>query len=185
MGFSIAYLAFRNKTREEVLALTDLADTGEADEANESPVSGASLPNGWYVLFLNDYDHPFVAPRALRVFSRQCQLLACKVEEHVMASSAMCYESGQFVWGVAHRSDKGRYDLEVGGSPPEVFGTVRAGLAKEQDEAGGSKADVDYIFDIPVELVTQLCGYRYDQWKFDWGKPNFTTLRKATPLGSK
>jgi len=40
-------VAFQNKTREEVLALTGLADTGEVDEANESPMSGASLPNGW------------------------------------------------------------------------------------------------------------------------------------------
>jgi len=46
--------------------------------------------------------------------------------------------------------------------------------------AGGEKADVDYVFDIPVELVTQLCGYRYDKWKFDWGQPVFTTLRKVT-----
>jgi hypothetical protein len=173
-------LAFRNKTREEVLVLTDLADTGEADEANESPVSGASLPNGWYVLFLNDCDHPFLASRALLTFSRGCQLLACQVEEHVMASSAACYESGRRLWGVAHQSDKGRYDLEVQGSPPEVFGAVQAGLLKKQDEAGGDKADVDYIFDIPVELVTQLCDYRYDRWKFDWGQPTFTTLRKAT-----
>jgi hypothetical protein len=177
MGFSIAYVAFRNKSPDEVLALTQLADTGEVDEGNESPMSGASLPNGWYVLFLNDYDHPFVAPQALLAFSRECQLLACQVEEHVMASSAACYESGHRVWSVTHQSDKGRYDLEVQGAPPELFEAVRAGLLKKQDEDGGDKADVDYVFDIPVELVTQLCAYRYDQWKFDWGQPTFTILR--------
>jgi hypothetical protein len=180
MGYSIGYVAFQNKTREEVLALTGLADTGEADEANESPVSGASLPNGWYVLFLNEYDHPLIASNALLAFSRVGQLLACQVEEHVMVSSAACYESGQHVWSMAHKSDKGRYDLEILGSPPELFGTVRDALVKKQDGAGGEKADVDYVFDIPVELVTQLCGYRYDKWKFDWGQPVFTTLRKVT-----
>ena len=35
MGYSIGYVAFQNKTREEVLALTEVADTGEVDEANE------------------------------------------------------------------------------------------------------------------------------------------------------
>jgi hypothetical protein len=180
MGYSIAYVAFQNKSREEVLALTGLADTGEVDGANESPVAGASLPNGWYVLFLNDYDHPLIAPRALLAFSRVCRLLACQVEEHVMASSAAGYESGQRIWSTTHQSDKGRYNLEVQGSPPESFGAVRAALVKKQDDAGGEKADVDYVFDIPVELVTQLCSYRYDKWKFDWGQPVFTTLCKVT-----
>jgi len=56
------WIAFQNRSRDEVLALTKLTDSGEPDEANESPVSGATLPNGWYVLFLNNYDHPLITP---------------------------------------------------------------------------------------------------------------------------
>jgi hypothetical protein len=110
------------------------------------------LPNGWYVLFLNEYDHPFIAPLALLAFSRGCQLLVCQVEEHAMVSSAACYERGQRVWSMTHKSEKGRYNLEVQGSPPELFETVRATLVTKQDGAGREKADVDYVLLSPSSL---------------------------------
>jgi hypothetical protein len=52
------------------------------------------------------------------------------------------------------------------------------GLLKEQDSNGGIEADDDYVFDIPVELASMICGYRHDRWKFDWGQPSFTCLRE-------
>jgi hypothetical protein len=47
-------------------------------------------------------------------------------------------------------------------------------LLADQD-AEGDSPEVDYIFDIPVELANALCGYRHDQ-RLDWGNPKFTRL---------
>ena len=96
-----------------------------------------------------------------------------------MASSAFLYNNGYCLWSLSHQSDKGIYNLEVEGSPPEFFEGVRARLLKEQDDNGGTEAKVDYVFDIPVELASMFCGYRHDRWKFDWGQPSFTCLRET------
>ncbi len=71
-------------TKGEVLSRTQLIDTAEPDEANESPASGSELPAGWYVLFLNDVMHPYVSPERLQELSIGCTVLGCQVEEHVM-----------------------------------------------------------------------------------------------------
>jgi hypothetical protein len=36
--------------------------------------------------------------------------------------------------------------------------------------------DVDFIFDIPVEVAAAVCKYRYGHLKFDWGTAQFTRL---------
>ena len=79
MGFSISWIAFKGKSKDAVLALLDLTDSGEIDEANEAPTSGATLPNGWYVVFFADYD--FVSPGRLAKFSVGCDLVACQIED--------------------------------------------------------------------------------------------------------
>ena len=177
MGYSISWIAFQTNDKHRALSLIGLVDTGEADEANEAPVSGATLPTGWYVVFFNDYS--FTTPERLATFSADCAVVACQVEEHVMASGSFLYEEGRRVWSVTHESERGRYDLSVDGEPPDVFCSLRDSLFEEQDGAGGEKADVDFVFDIPVQLAAELCGYKHDRWKFDWGEPAFFRLEPA------
>jgi hypothetical protein len=52
-GYSISWTVY-GRPHEEILSRLGLQDSGESDEANEAPVSGAQLPTGWYVVFLND-----------------------------------------------------------------------------------------------------------------------------------
>jgi hypothetical protein len=44
MGFSISWLAFQGKSKDDVLSLMSMVDTGKLDDVNESPVSAALLP---------------------------------------------------------------------------------------------------------------------------------------------
>jgi hypothetical protein len=176
MGYSISWIALQGKSKEDILALASLVDTGTSDEANEAPMSVASLPMGWTVLFFNDYDA--MTPARLAAWSSGCRAVACQVEEHVMASNAVFYEDGRHLWTVSHQSDQGLYDLQVQGRPPEPFEEIKTRLLKEQDDNGGEAADVDYVFDVPLELATALCSYQHDRWKFDWGTPTFTALAK-------
>jgi hypothetical protein len=162
MGFSISWIAISGKTKSEVLARLSLVDTTEDDEANESPVSGAQLPNDWYLLFLNDLIHPFVSEAELRRLSSDCTVLGCQIEEHVMASAAFCYSQGARIWNITHEAEKGTYNLVESGNPPSGYSELRSRLVAEQDSEGGDDADVDWIFDIPVSLAYELCGYRHD-----------------------
>jgi hypothetical protein len=180
MGFAISWLAVKGKSKAEVLAALRLEDTDEIDEANDEPISGDEFPNGWYVLFLNDYDHALIQPASLSALSVGCEVIACRIEEHVMASSATLYANGQRVWSIAHQGDgEDIYDLTVEGTPPKILAGIRSRLTKDQESEGGRAADVDYIFDIPLDVACAICGYRHDQAEYDWGEPEFTALVAA------
>jgi len=163
MGFSIAWIAVRGLSKDEVLARLSLADTDEPDEANESPASGAALPGGGYLVFFNDFAHPATQDASMAVLSAGCEALACQVEEHVMASAAFLYRDGAKVWDVVHLADEGLYHLEVGGTPPALLGTIHAEMKATQDEQGGLEAQVDCLFEVPLMLATALYGYRHDE----------------------
>ncbi len=163
MGYSIAWIAVRGTTKEEVLARLALADTGDPDEANESPVSGAALPNGAYLLFFNDMAHPATQAPSMARLSEGCEALGCQVEEHVMASAAFAYRNGAKVWDVVHLAEQGLYHLEVNGSPPALLDTIHTEMKATQDEQGGDDAQVDCLFEVPLMLATAYFGYRHDE----------------------
>jgi hypothetical protein len=180
MGFAISWVAIKGKSKDDVLATVELTDTAEQDEANESPISGAELGSGWYVLFLNTYGHKLVEPKSLERLSTGCEVLACMVEEHVMASSAEMYKDGQTVWHVAHQGDgEDIYDLTVAGALPASFQKIRQRLTDAQEHEGRKPPEVDYIFDIPLELAAEICGYKHDQLNDDLPAPGFTKLVAA------
>lgn len=181
MGFSISWIAIAGKSKAEVLATLSLVDTGEPDDANDYPVSGAELPGGWYLLFLNDYAHPYNRAPALRELSAGAKALVCQVEEHVMASSALMVEDGVKTWAVTHESEQGIYHVAVEGKPPAALDAIHARMKAEQDAEGGHDADVDCLFEVPVMLAASLCGYRHDHVALASGEEvTFTRLVAAS-----
>ena len=67
------------------------------------------------------------------------------------------------VWTVTHDAGKGIQHLAVEGDVPTEFSTIKDRLQSKQKEAGGDKANVDHLFDAPVELAQSLTGFRHDQ----------------------
>ena len=63
-------------------------------------------------------------------------------------------------------------NIEIVEGGAERFESVQKALARV-------KADVDFVFDVPVQLAAELCGYQHDRWKFDWGEPVFSRLEPA------
>jgi hypothetical protein len=178
MGYSISWIAVRGIAKAEILTRLSLRDTGESDDASESPASGAALSTGWYVVFLNDLTHPLVAPIALQKLSKGCEVVGCQVEEHVMFSASFYYLNGRRDWGISHEAEKGLYNLELENVVPSFVAEIHAAAQREQDTKGGKDAQVDHIFDVPLRAAERLCGYRHDRWKYDWGEPQFTELVK-------
>ncbi len=164
MGFSMSWAAVRGGTPQAVHGALALRGTGKREEIPESDITGAELPGGWYMVASNRDGLRLTEDAALGRLSRVGEVVMCFVEEHVMCSFAACWRDGQLIWSVYHDSGgrKGIECLEVKGQPPTSFAAIRDRLFAEQSAAGGKKAGVDYILDIPVELAHSLTGYRHD-----------------------
>lgn len=162
MGFAVSWIAVSGKEPQRVLEELGLSRTGEKEEFPESEFTCASLQSPWFLVFANEFDSPIVSEEALSSLSMGCKLVSCKVEEHVMFSSATCYSNGSQTWRVEHDAQQSIYHLHTVGSPPAQLDGVYAKLKQEQDDAGGANADVDYIFDVPVAVAQAITSYRHD-----------------------
>ena len=181
MGFSIAWVAVSGMDKAALLERLSLVDTGEEDEANESPISGTQLPGGWTLLFLNDCTHPFVSDESLKTLSGGGVALACQVEEHVMVSMAQAFRHGERTWRVEHDCERGIFDLQATGALPASYAALRDDLLARQRDAGGESADVDHVFDVPVALAQAECGYRHDRVQLQSGEvARFTRIEPRT-----
>jgi len=186
MGFSFTSLAVKGVARDAALPILGLRGTNTQEEIPESPITGAALPSGWYLVTANR-DYPAFAEDAiLKRLSQTAQVVTCFVEEHVMCSAASLWADGRQVWFVMHEARQKIEHLETKGSLPPMFAPISERLRAEQAAAGGNKATVDHIFDIPVEMVAQLTGYRHDRMMPELGDRAFEILAttEATPKRS-
>jgi hypothetical protein len=157
MGFSVSWLAIRGKDADTVQRELALAGTGEYEEVPESPLLGANLAEGWYLVFANRCDYADNAP--LERLSRGDLLVTCAVEEHAMISHASGWSDGRSEWSVLHDSQQGLEHLDAQGDLPPAFAAIRDRLSEEQAEQG----EADYLFDVPIEVARAITGFRHDQ----------------------
>lgn len=183
MGFAISWVAVQGVDPKGVLDHFALERTGESEEIPEAPVTCARLPGGWFLVFVNEFNSSLVADHVLRALSQKGTVVSCQLEEHVMVSSACRYAGGSLVWRVEHDAQKSIYDLTIEGDVPPQFAGIRASLTAQQDDAGGAKADVDYIHDAPIALAQAVTSFRHDEDTADTAEP-FEVLisaKKSTP----
>src|SRR3954470_18656508 len=158
MGFSLSWVAVRGRHASDVLADLGLCRTGEFEELPESLMTGAALPGGWYVVVVNRFN--FIDDVRLDRLSIGAEVVTCAVEEHVMISAASGWSNARQQWSVRHEAERDRRHLETAGDLPPDFAAIRERLFGKQD-AVGRKANVDYIFDVPVQLAGALTGFRH------------------------
>jgi hypothetical protein len=186
MGFSFTSVAVKGGKRDVVLATMGLGGTNVLEEIPKSDLTGVSLPSGWY-LVTADHGHPtFAKDATLERLSQTTEVVTCFVEEHVMCSAASFWANGREVWSVMHAAAKGIEHLETKGNLPPMFESISDRLRAEQTAAGGMRARVGHIFDIPVEIVAQLIGYRHDRvmpemedMAFEVLAPTATTTKRS------
>lgn len=158
MGYALQWLAVKGKAPALVLDELDLTGTGEFEDIPDSPLTGATLPGGWYVVT----GHHFLGQFPIERISRGCEVVTCGVEEHVMYSFAEGWKDGQQIWSINHDSSRGIQHLEAKGDLPRAFELIRDRLLAEQ-QAEGAKPEVDFVFDIPVEVAQSLTAFRHDK----------------------
>lgn len=163
MGYSISWLAFKDKSAPETAELLGLSPSGKFDEVPERMFSGVGLDSGWYVVVINEYGHKFVRERSLQRVSAAADIVAAAIEEHVMFSSAQAWKNGNLIWKVAHASESGGRHLEEQGSLPEQYGFVKERLLAAQQREDEGAHEVDYVFDVPLELCEAIVGFKHDR----------------------
>jgi len=176
MGFSISYLAVKNKAKIEILRQLSLRGTREFEEFFDSDVNGADLQNNWYLVVANQFGSKIFSEANLSRLSQGTEVVTCMVEEHTMHSVATGWSDGKKIWSVYHAGDgdDNETNLTSDGDLPPHFAEVKEQMFSEQSH---NKGGVDYIFDIPIELVTRAIGFRYDYVPEELGAKPFEKLR--------
>jgi hypothetical protein len=169
VGFKISWLAAQGLSKGELLAHFGLHDTQIYDEVNEEPFSSAEIPTGWAILFSNDCAWA-TGSRAIAL-SKKVRVLTCALHEGVMVSESAFFENGQLLWQVMHDGQLDAVNLETHGALPANYNVIKdAAFPLEMDD------EVDYAFDVPIDLALTICGWRHDLCEFDWGTPYFTKV---------
>jgi hypothetical protein len=175
MGIKLSWIAVKNGRKEDLLERLGLEEVGEtSDEIGQDFVFGETA-TGWSVLvmkkLLSDLDKTLLsaAPKG----SSLCGLMT----EIVMSSEVGGYIDGQKVWSVVHNPEKEARAV-IHGAPPEPFGEIKQRLDAKQAEAGDEQ--VDYLFDLPMELTASLSGYRPSEGGIAW-----TVLRRKNARNVK
>jgi len=172
MGYSIAWLAVPEKVKAETLRALGLEETGEREDVPESPLLGANLATGWYLVWFDEASPAALKPESLRSISSGTELITCQVEEHAMCSTAAHWIDGAEQWFVVHDSEDGLTSLEVIGNPPASLEPIRARQMALQEGVN----DVDYIFDVPLAVAETFVGFRHDGTFDDGAGEMFTVL---------
>lgn len=183
MGFSISWIGFNNTEKSNVLELLSMTDTGSPDPGNRARFSLAVSENGSIILFSNDYD--FASGDRLRALSSTCTLVACQIEEHVMASSTCAWTNGTEQWRIEHESDRGIYDLRVTGELPAEFAPILDSARAEQDANRGQDSDTDFVFDGPLKVAEAICAYKHDETDLEFSKLKSANASTWWPWGKK
>jgi hypothetical protein len=159
MGFRVQMIAVTGSEPRAVQRGSGVSASEQREEIAESPVVGAALPNGAYLLYINDPDRIVPEDEVCARLSRGASLVACYANQTVMNSDACGWADGVEQWSVFHDAQQELKHLETSGTLPPQFQAIRDRLFAQQDADDGA----DLIFDIPVELFAAVGGIRYDR----------------------
>ena len=169
MSFDCSWITYHAVNKSEILRIAGLRDTGLVAEVPEEPVNLAVLPTGWTVVYWNDSTYTL---KHIDALTSNHAALSVIIQSYVPLSIAEFHVRSKQYWSVAHYGNKGRDNLEIEGKPPPELSGIRASNGLKQ--GGEGTANIDYTFEVPIELAATVCGFRHDRWKFDWGQPKWT-----------
>ena len=159
MGYAVKWYAVRSPA-PGLLATLGLAETGELQQVPDAPLCYQRGPEGWSLLFSNRMR--VLSDETLAELSQGGEVVACSVEEHVMFSQAEHWVNGALVFRVTHEAAKGLGHLSVEGTATHRLNEIHEAAKTRQATEGGEEAGVDHIFDVPVDLAQELCGFTHN-----------------------
>ena len=176
MGFSLAWVAIRGKSREEIHQALSITATGTYHEFPEPPTCAGQLPGGWYVV-VKDHQGAFDNADEMAKLSSGAEVVTCFVEEHVMVSESTGWRDGKKIWSVLHDSQKKPTHLEAQGEPPPQYPVIRDCLLAKQDaEEDEGEFKVDHLFDIPVDVAESIADFCHEAAETGVLAPGFEVI---------
>jgi hypothetical protein len=163
MGQSLSWVAVRGKSEAELERMLGFRSTGTYSHYGEHALVGRRLGEGWYLLVAKGCNDRIIEPKVLAQLSKKGQAIACAIEEHMTFSACALWTGGRRRWSVAHRGDKSVFDLAKSGKVPKQFASLRHALVEKQKSAGGERAEVDHLFELPLQLAKELAGFKHDE----------------------
>jgi hypothetical protein len=185
MGFEISWLAVKGKSPDAVTQELGLTPTGEFTDYAESLFTGRTLSSGWFILVIDAYDHDFVKPYSVAAISRDCEVVACLIEEHGNYCSAELWSKRSRIWRIEHDARNGVEHISHSGTLPDAYAAIEKELSEEQKQAGGINADTDYFFDIPLQTAKSIVGFKHDEPSAEDDNYQIFTLRADPSPGAR
>jgi hypothetical protein len=163
MGHSLSWLAVQDLDKATVYDRLGLVETDRSGDYTAFESSGRWLSGGVTLILLGQAEHPLVRRDFLAWMSADCRLIACSVEEHVMASSAEFWENGRRLWSVLHQGDEVVDHLDTEGNLPAAFDAIERHYRNLQAQEPAGPLSVDHIFEIPLMLARSLVPFKHDE----------------------
>ncbi|MER9596249.1 hypothetical protein [Mesorhizobium sp. M0244] len=162
MGFSISWLGFLGCGIKETAALFG-REIGDRSEIFEAPVNAHASEKNWAIIILDPCSFPNPPQQYLAAISQDREVVIAHIEEHVMFARAELWRDGRNIWKVWHGGDKTVRDLHVTGDLPALFEALKQQCFSKQDEEDVENPEVDFVFEIPLDLAAELTGFRHDE----------------------
>ncbi|GCE82490.1 hypothetical protein [Komagataeibacter diospyri] len=164
-GYVVTAFAFHGINRVTVCARMGLTDTSTPqDDTRPAPTAIGSLPDGWTVVLCNDPAMARAHAARLATYSAGATVVTCMVDERRYESVTCFHHDGTQIWSVIHHGQgAGPHDLTITGTPPALLHETIAAMDREETESGYPPGMLDFYFDIPVEVMFALTGFRYCQ----------------------
>lgn len=158
------------------LGLEPVPGAALSDDWYAGDYSCRTFPGGWFlVASREDLDLTSDLERAASTTDQTA--VGCEMSTVVMYSEACGYQGGQLKWSVIHDPDDEDSPLAVEGEPPEILAELEAKAMEDQ----AADTDVDFVFDVPPQLVAHYTGFVYDEDEAtDWVRLRATPTR---PVG--
>jgi hypothetical protein len=156
-----SWLAVRGKSPEAVRSELRLREsTLHGDDKLTFQIVGASSDAGWYLITARGRDHRLIQESVVKTLSVGCEVLTCTVEEQAIFSAATCWRDGSRMWSVSYDGEESATDVVVEGDLPFAFSGIRAQFTALAQAEDAGDALVDPMFEIPVEIVRSVIGYK-------------------------
>jgi len=168
-----AWIGVLGASQKEVLDALGLEPVPDApaDYMFSGDFACRAFPGGWFVVTsIQGLDLADDLATAAAVTDQMA--VGCEMSTIVMWSEAHGYQGGQLEWSVTHDPDDEGRPLAVEGAPPAILADLEAKALKAQ----AGEDDVDYVFEVPMQLVGHYTGFVYDD---EEAPPDWVLLRSA------
>jgi len=157
MSMNVNWIAVETAGSDLLLEALGVQEIGAFFDARGADFARVRTPTGWEVVVDRRMKLKLDHGRGL---SAERLVLAAEVTDVAMFSRLQGWRAGARLWSVTHDPEGGVEGLATEGDPPPELAEIAARLGARQAE---EMEPVDHLFDAPLELSREICGFRPDE----------------------